>query len=87
MATQWHEGTHHRGPHAPRTRPGLAWPALLDRRPLQAVGEKWSLLAVREISFGNRRFAAIARVTGAPRDVLTARLRHLESVGVLTRRQ
>lgn len=54
---------------------------------LQAVGEKWSLLAVREISFGNSRFAAIARNTGAPRDVLTARLRHLESVGVLTRRQ
>ncbi|MEV6399807.1 winged helix-turn-helix transcriptional regulator [Streptomyces sp. NPDC051907] len=54
---------------------------------LQVVGEKWSLLAVREISFGNRRFGEIARNTGAPRDVLTVRLRHLESVGVLTRRQ
>lgn len=54
---------------------------------LQAVGEKWALLAVREISFGNHRFGAIARNTGAPRDVLTARLRHLEAVGVLTRRR
>lgn len=54
---------------------------------LQAVGEKWSLLAVREISFGNHRFAAIARNTGAPRDVLTVRLRHLEAVGVLARRR
>jgi DNA-binding HxlR family transcriptional regulator len=54
---------------------------------LQAVGEKWALLAVREISFGNHRFGEIARNTGAPRDVLTARLRHLESVGVVTRRQ
>ncbi|NUK01474.1 winged helix-turn-helix transcriptional regulator [Streptomyces lunaelactis] len=54
---------------------------------LQAVGEKWALLAVREISFGNHRFGAIARNTGAPRDVLTVRLRHLETIGVLVRRQ
>src|ERR1700748_1396116 len=33
---------------------------------LGLVGEKWSLLAIREISFGNRRFDAIARHTGAP---------------------
>lgn len=33
---------------------------------LQVVGEKWTLLAVREIFFGNHRFEAIARNTGAP---------------------
>lgn len=54
---------------------------------LQVVGEKWSLLAVREISFGNHRFGEIVSNTGAPRDVLTVRLRHLEAVGVLTRQQ
>ena len=53
---------------------------------LNLVGEKWALLAVREIAFGNRRFDAIARNTGAPRDRLAARLRTLEAAGVVTRR-
>ncbi|ROO88375.1 HxlR family transcriptional regulator [Actinocorallia herbida] len=53
---------------------------------LQIVGERWALLAVREIMFGNRRFDEIARNTGASRDILTARLRSLEATGVLTRR-
>jgi DNA-binding HxlR family transcriptional regulator len=54
---------------------------------LNLVGEKWSLLAVREISFGNKRFDAIARNTGAPRDRLAARLRALEAAGIVERRQ
>lgn len=54
---------------------------------LAFVGEKWALLAVREVALGNRRFAAIARNTGAPRDILTARLRSLEAAGILEREQ
>lgn len=54
---------------------------------LAIVGEKWSLLAVRELSLGNHRFDAIARSTGAPRDRLAARLRALEEAGVVERRQ
>ncbi len=54
---------------------------------LNLVGEKWALLAVREISFGNKRFDVIARNTGAPRDRLAARLRALEAAGVVARRQ
>jgi DNA-binding HxlR family transcriptional regulator len=54
---------------------------------LNLVGEKWALLAIREISFGNRRFDQIARNTGAPRDRLAARLRALEAAGVIARRQ
>jgi DNA-binding HxlR family transcriptional regulator len=54
---------------------------------LNLVGEKWALLAVREIAFGNKRFDAIARNTGAPRDRLAARLRTLEAAGVIARRQ
>lgn len=54
---------------------------------LNLVGEKWALLAVREIAFGNKRFDAIARNTGAPRDRLAARLRALEAAGVVERRQ
>ena len=54
-------------------------------RTLQVVGEKWSLLAIREILLGNRRFEEIRRYTGAPRDILTARLRKLEADGIVIR--
>jgi DNA-binding HxlR family transcriptional regulator len=54
---------------------------------LNLVGERWALLAVREIAFGNKRFSVIARNTGAPRDRLAARLRALETAGIVTRRQ
>jgi DNA-binding HxlR family transcriptional regulator len=53
---------------------------------LTFLGEKWSFLVVRELALGVHRFDAIRRNTGAPRDVLTARLRRLEEVGVLQRR-
>jgi DNA-binding HxlR family transcriptional regulator len=54
---------------------------------LNLIGERWALLVVREIAFGNKRFDAIARNTGAPRDRLAVRLRTLEAGGVITRRQ
>jgi DNA-binding HxlR family transcriptional regulator len=53
---------------------------------LQVVGEKWALLVVRELFLGNRRFDRIAANTGAPRDILTSRLRSLERAGIVTRR-
>jgi DNA-binding HxlR family transcriptional regulator len=54
---------------------------------LGVVGERWSLLAMREIMLGERRFDQIARNTGASRDILAARLRKLVELGVLERRQ
>jgi DNA-binding HxlR family transcriptional regulator len=54
---------------------------------LDVVGEKWSLLVVRELVLGSRRFNDIAANTGAPRDILTARLRRLEELGVIERRR
>jgi DNA-binding HxlR family transcriptional regulator len=54
---------------------------------LYLVGERWSLLAVREIMLGNRRFDEIARNTGAPRDRIAARLKALQAAGVVERRQ
>ena len=53
---------------------------------LEVVGDRWSLLAVREVMFGNHRFSEIARNTGAPRDRLAARLRALVDAGVLEQR-
>lgn len=50
---------------------------------LGLIGEKYSLLVLREVFFGVRRFDAIARNTGAPRDILTTRLRRLVDAGVL----
>lgn len=52
---------------------------------LSVVGEKWSLLVVRDLLYGRHRFADIAEATGAPRDVLTARLRRLEQAGLVHR--
>jgi DNA-binding HxlR family transcriptional regulator len=54
---------------------------------LSVIGEKWSLLVIRELAFGVHRFDDIARNTGAPRDILTSRLRRLESAGVVEKRQ
>jgi DNA-binding HxlR family transcriptional regulator len=55
-------------------------------RTLDIVGEKWALLAVREVFLGNRRFDEMIRQTGAPRDTLAARLRTLVGAGILERR-
>ena len=52
---------------------------------LDVIGEKWSLLVVRELFLGVRRFNDIAANTGAPRDILTARLRRLEELGIVER--
>ena len=56
-------------------------------RTLEIVGEKWALLAVREVFLGNRRFDGMVRQTGAPRDTLAARLRTLVGAGILERLQ
>jgi DNA-binding HxlR family transcriptional regulator len=54
---------------------------------LGIVGDRYALLIAREIRYGNTRFNDIAAATGAPRDVLTARLRKLEGAGIVERRR
>lgn len=54
---------------------------------LDTIGERWSLLIVRELLLGPLRFSDLARLVGnAPTDVLTKRLRDLEEDGVVRRR-
>jgi DNA-binding HxlR family transcriptional regulator len=53
---------------------------------LALVGERYSLLVVREIRYGRTRFTQLLNDTGAPRDVLTRRLRELEGAGIIERR-
>src|ERR1700733_9364764 len=54
---------------------------------LGVVGERWSLLVLREIGFGVHRFQDIQVNTGAPRETLALRLRKLEEAGVIGRRR
>ena len=43
------------------------------RRTLDVVGEKWTLLVLREAFYGVRRFAEFQRALGCARNLLTAR--------------
>ena len=52
---------------------------------LGVVGEKWSLLVLREAFFGVRRFADFQRILGAPKAVLSDRLATLVAQGILDR--
>ena len=52
---------------------------------LGLVGERWALLVVREIALGATRFGDIVAGTGAPRDRIAARLKALESAGIVAR--
>lgn len=55
---------------------------------LDRIGERWSLLIVRELLLGPLRFSDLDRaVGGAPTDVLTKRLRDLERDGIVARRE
>jgi DNA-binding HxlR family transcriptional regulator len=56
-------------------------------RTLEVVGEKWALLAIREVFLGARRFEEMVAHTGAPRDTLAIRLRTLVAHGILARRR
>jgi DNA-binding HxlR family transcriptional regulator len=54
-------------------------------RALALVGERWTLLILREAFFGVRRFGQIARNLEIPRPTLSARLRTLVDAGLLER--
>lgn len=55
---------------------------------LELVGERWSLLIVRELLLGPRRFSDLkASLGGISANVLTQRLEGLEMAGVLVRRK
>ncbi|MFL5885075.1 MAG: winged helix-turn-helix transcriptional regulator [Thermoleophilaceae bacterium] len=54
-------------------------------RALEVVGERWSLLIVRSVFLGVRRFDDLLDDLGITRSVLTARLKRLVDEGVLER--
>src|ERR1700704_6781283 len=55
------------------------------RSTLDIVGEKWTLLVLREAFYGVRRFDDFARGVGCARNILSARLNTLVDEGLLRR--
>ncbi len=55
-------------------------------RSLEVVGERWSLLIVRDVMNGNRRFDELQKGLGIARNVLSARLGRLIEEDILERR-
>lgn len=52
-------------------------------RSVDAIGDWWSLLIVRDAFDGSRRFGEFQRSLGVAKNILTARLRNLVAGGVL----
>ncbi len=73
--------------------PTLARPPALDwsvdtctiGRAMEILGEKWTVVVLREVFTGVRRFADMRERTGIPRQVLTNRLASLVDHGLLCR--
>jgi DNA-binding HxlR family transcriptional regulator len=55
-------------------------------RSLELIGERWTLLIVRDIFRGHRRFDALQRDLGIARNVLANRLDRLVEEGILEKR-
>jgi DNA-binding HxlR family transcriptional regulator len=57
-------------------------------RALDVLGERWTLLIVRDLAMGPRRYTDLREgLPGIATDLLTARLRTLESAGFVARRE
>ena len=54
-------------------------------RALEIVGERWTLLIIRDVFLGRRRFDQLQESLGIARNVLTDRLNRLVDEGVLER--
>jgi DNA-binding HxlR family transcriptional regulator len=54
-------------------------------RALEVVGERWTLLIVRDVFLGRRRFDQMQESLGIARNVLTDRLNKLVDEGILER--
>jgi DNA-binding HxlR family transcriptional regulator len=56
-------------------------------RTLEVIGDRWSILILRDAFRGVRRFDDLQRDLGIARNILTDRLQKLVDTGVLTRRK
>ncbi len=69
------------------TPPALAWSVenCTLGRTMAILGERWTVVVLREVFLGVRRFDDIRRHAGIPRQVLSARLATLVDHGILAR--
>ena len=56
-------------------------------RTLELIGERWTILVLRDAFLGVRRFEDFQRSLGIARNVLQARLQRLVAEGILERRR
>ena len=54
---------------------------------LELLGERWTLLVMREVLLGRRRFTDLKRNTGVAPNILSDRLETLVAHGLLERRR
>jgi DNA-binding HxlR family transcriptional regulator len=68
--------------------PDSGWtdPGCPVARTLDVVGDRWSLLVIRDAMDGARSFTEFQRRTGIARNILTDRLRKLTAHGLLAQR-
>ncbi|MFJ7152518.1 winged helix-turn-helix transcriptional regulator [Streptomyces sp. NPDC100445] len=71
---------------APAANPGWTDPDCPVARTLDLVGDRWSLLVVRDAMDGARSFTEFQRRTGIARNILADRLRKLTAHGLLVQR-
>ncbi|MGI8728387.1 MAG: winged helix-turn-helix transcriptional regulator [Solirubrobacteraceae bacterium] len=71
---------------APKRHPYDQWSP--DARALDIVGDKWTLLIVRDLAAGTRRFVELQRVLpGISTEQLRSRLNRMVAAGLLTRQR
>jgi DNA-binding HxlR family transcriptional regulator len=63
----------------------LRLPACSIGRAMEILGERWTLLILRECFYGVRRYSVMQRNLGIARNILSARLQLLVRSGVLER--
>lgn len=62
------------------------WPCTIART-VDLLGDKWTLLVLREVYYGETKFDAFITSLGIARSTLTDRLRKLVDAGMLERRE
>lgn len=54
---------------------------------LEAIGDRWAFLVLRDLSLGLARYDDLQRSTGIPTTTLAERLKHLEAAGLVEKVQ
>ena len=53
---------------------------------LEVIGERWTLMILRDAFFGAKRFGQFERSLGISKNILTTRLKHLVDEGIMEKR-